>query len=131
MSAMMALTLGGVMTSCNDFDDINNNPLTTGGDKIKPYYSLLNSIKGAQMDPYLGERLFVIEWAAAARQDGEDGYGVSIGTKNDEYYGAAFSYNANWMRDANTCINLIEEPQGTWTAHEKDFYPNLKQMARI
>ena len=24
MSAMMALTLGGVMTSCNDFDDINN-----------------------------------------------------------------------------------------------------------
>ena len=26
MSAMMALTLGGVMTSCNDFDDINNNP---------------------------------------------------------------------------------------------------------
>lgn len=81
MSAMMALTLGGVMTSCNDFDDINNSPLTTGGDKIKPYYSLLNSIKGAQMDPYLGERLFVIEWAAAARQDGEDGYGVSIGTK--------------------------------------------------
>ena len=67
MSAMMALTLGGVMTSCNDFDDINNSPLTTGGDKIKPYYSLLNSIKGAQMDPYLGERLFVIEWAAAAR----------------------------------------------------------------
>lgn len=81
MSAMMALTLGGVMTSCNDFDDINNNPLTTGGDKIKPYYSLLSSIKGAQMDPYLGERLFVIEWAAAARQDGEDGYGVSIGKK--------------------------------------------------
>ena len=37
MSAMMALTLGGVMTSCNDFDDINNSPLTTGGDKIKPY----------------------------------------------------------------------------------------------
>ena len=51
MSAMMALTLGGVMTSCNDFDDINNSPLSTGGDKIKPYYSLLTSIKGAQMDP--------------------------------------------------------------------------------
>ena len=33
MSAMMALTLGGVMTSCNDFDDINNNPLTTGATK--------------------------------------------------------------------------------------------------
>lgn len=50
MSAMMALTLGGVMTSCNDFDDINNSPLTTGGDKIKPYYSLLNSIKGCSIN---------------------------------------------------------------------------------
>ena len=78
MSAMMALTLGGVMTSCNDFDDINNSPLTTGGDKIKPYYSLLSSIKGAQMDPYIGERLFVIEWAAAARQDGEDTTHLSV-----------------------------------------------------
>jgi hypothetical protein len=131
MSAMMALTLGGVMTSCNDFDDINNSPLTTGGDKIKPYYSLLSSIKGAQMDPYIGERLFVIEWASAARQDGEDGYNTSIGKTNDGWYGDAFRYISNWMRDANTCIRLIEEPQGTWTAHEKDFYPNLKQMARI
>ena len=113
MSAMMALTLGGVMTSCNDFDDINNSPLTTGGDKIKPYYSLLSSIKGAQMDPYIGERLFVIEWAAAARQDGEDGYNTSIGKTNDGWYGDAFRYISNWMRDANTCIRLIEEPQGT------------------
>ena len=131
MSAMMALTLGGVMTSCNDFDDVNENPLSTGGDKIKPYYSLLNSIKGAQQDPYIGERLFVIEWASAARQDGEDGYGTSVGTTNDGWYGDAFTYNSNWLRDANTCINLIENPQGTWTAHETEFYPNLRQIARI
>lgn len=131
MSAMMALSLGGVMTSCNDFDDVNENPLTTGGDKIKPYYSLLNSIKGSQQDPYIGERLFVIEWAAAARQDGEDGYGTSVGSTDDGWYGDAFRYIANWMRDANTCINLIENPQGTWTAHEQEFYPNLLQIARI
>lgn len=128
---MMALSLGGVMTSCNDFDDVNENPLTTGGDKIKPYYSLLNSIKGSQQDPYIGERLFVIEWAAAARQDGEDGYGTSVGSTDDGWYGDAFRYIANWMRDANTCINLIENPQGTWTAHEQEFYPNLLQIARI
>lgn len=128
---MMALTLGGVMASCDDFDDVNENPLSTGGDKVKPYYSLLNSIKGAQQDPYIGERLFVIEWASAARQDGEDGYSTSVGTTNDGWYGDAFSYISNWMRDANTCISLIENPQGTWTAHEQEFYPNLLQMARI
>lgn len=131
MSAMMALTLGGVMTSCNDFDDINNSPLSTGGDKIKPYYSLLTSIKGAQMDPHIGERLFVIEWAAAARQDGEDGYNVSAGKTSDGFYSDIFRYQSNWMRDANTCIKLIQEPQGTWTAHETEFYPNLLSMARI
>lgn len=127
----MALSIGGMMTSCDDFDDVNESPLTTGGDKIKPYYSLLNSIKGAQQDPYIGERLFVIEWASAARQDGEDGYSTSVGTANDGWYGDAFTYISNWMRDANTCINLINNPQGTWTAHEQEFYPNLLQMARI
>lgn len=127
----MALAIGGVMTSCNDFDEVNDNPLTSGGDKVKPYYSLLNSIKGAQQDPYLGERLFVIEWAAIARQDGEDGYNRAVGRYSDEFNGAAFSYNANWLRDATTCINLINEPLGEWTAHEQEFYPNLLQIARI
>lgn len=131
MSAMMALTLGGVMTSCDDFEEVNSNPMSTGADKIKPYYSLSRSIIGAQMNPDIAERLFVIEWASAARQDGEDGYDVSAGRTNDNFYSRAFEELANWIKWANTAITLIETPQGTWTAHEQEFYPNLLQISRI
>ena len=131
MSAMMALTLGGVMTSCDDFEEVNTNPMSTGADKIKPYYSLSRSIIGAQMNPDIAERLFVIEWSAAARQDGEDGYNVSAGRTNDGFYGRAFEELANWIKFANTAITLIETPQGAWTAHEQEFYPNLLQISRI
>lgn len=31
---MMALTLGGALVSCSDFDDVNTNPMATGGDKV-------------------------------------------------------------------------------------------------
>lgn len=127
----MALTLGGVMTSCDDFDEVNTNPMSTGADKIKPYYSLSRSIIGAQMNPDIAERLFVIEWASAARQDGEDGYDVSAGRTSDGFYGRAFEELANWIKFANTAITLIETPQGTWTAHEQEFYPNLLQISRI
>lgn len=131
MSAMMALTLGGVMTSCDDFEEVNTNPMSTGADKIKPYYSLSRSIIGAQMNPDIAERLFVVEWASAARQDGEDGYDVSAGRTSDSFYGRAFEELAKWIKFANTAITLIETPQGTWTAHEQEFYPNLLQISRI
>lgn len=36
MSAMMAFALGGAMTSCSDFEEVNENPMSTGADKIKP-----------------------------------------------------------------------------------------------
>lgn len=61
MSAMMALTLGGALVSCSDFDEVNTDPMATGGDKVKPYYALSNSIIASQMNPDIGERLFVIE----------------------------------------------------------------------
>ena len=131
LSAMMALSLGAVVTSCSDFEEVNTNPLSTGADKIKPYYSLGGSIIGAQQDPNIAERLFVINWAAAARQDGEDGYEVSVGVCSDSYSAESWSYEAKWLTKVNTAVQLAENPQGTLSAHEKEFYPNILQMARI
>lgn len=131
LSAMMALALGAVATSCSDFEEVNNDPLSTGADKIKPYYSLGGSIIGAQQDPNIAERLFVINWAAAARQDGEDGYSVSSGRCTDSFTAESFSYMSKWLTKVNTAVQLAEDPQGTLTAHEKEFYPNILQMARI
>ncbi len=131
LSAMMALALGAVVTSCSDFEEVNTDPLSTGADKIKPYYSLGASIIGAQQDPNIAERLFVINWAAAARQDGEDGYDVSVGRCSDSFSGESWTYEARWLTRVNTAVQLAEDPQGTLTAHEKEFYPNVLQMARI
>lgn len=131
LSAMMALSLGAAVTSCSDFEEVNTNPLSTGADKIKPYYSLGGSIIGAQQDPNIAERLFVINWAAAARQDGEDGYGIGIGRCTDSFTAESWSYEAKWLTKVNTAVQLAENPQGTLTAHEKEFYPNVLQMARI
>ncbi len=131
LSAMMALALGAVVTSCSDFEEVNTDPLSTGADKIKPYYSLGASIIGAQQDPNIAERLFVINWAAAARQDGEDGYDVSVGRCSDDFARESWTYEARWLTRVNTAVQLAEDPQGTLTAHEKEFYPNVLQMARI
>ena len=130
LSTMMVLSLGA-FSACSDFEEVNDNPMTTGADKIKPYYSLSKSIIGAQMDPTVAERLFVIEWAAAARQDGADNYDVSTATIYDDFNSVAFSYMSSWLKNAYTAVDLAEKPQGTVTAHEKEFYPNLLQMARI
>lgn len=127
---MMVLSLGA-FSACSDFEEVNDNPMSTGADKIKPYYSLSKSIIGAQMNPDIAERLFVIEWAAAARQDGEDGYNISAGRTFDSYNDAAFSNMSSWLTNVYTAVNLAENPQGTVTAHEKEFYPNLLQMSRI
>ena len=53
---MMAFTLSGALVSCSDFDDVNNNPMATGGDKVKPYYSLSNSIIAAQATTHQAEQ---------------------------------------------------------------------------
>ena len=129
MSAMMALALGGAMTSCSDFEEVNENPMSTGADKIKPYYSLFNSIRGAQQNPDIAERLFVINWMGAARQ-GSD-YDVPAGRSYDAYNEAAFNQMSSWLKNAYTAVALAENPQGTVSAHEKEFYPNVLQFARI
>lgn len=126
----MLLSLG-VATSCSDFEEVNENPLSTSASKVKPYYSLSASIIGAQQNPDVAERLFVINWAAAARQDGEDGYTVATGYSSDDYNSAAFSKMSDWLTKCYTAIDLAENSEGAKTEHEEKFYANILQMARI
>ena len=67
------------LSACSDFDEVNRNPQAVDELMARPYYALNQSILYAQQNPDTGERLFVINWAASARQDGEDGYGTSAG----------------------------------------------------
>lgn len=129
--AMLFMTLGSV-ASCSDFEEVNTNPMATGADKLKPYYSLSASIIDAQQNPDIAERLFVINWAAYARQDGEDGYTCGSGRSFDDYNNAAFSQMSSWLTKCNTAITLCNEIDMTKvTEHESKFFPNIHQMARI
>lgn len=129
--ASLAFLSMGVM-SCDDFEDINKNPISVGPEQVKPYYSLSRSIIGAQMNPDIAERLFVIYWSAISRQDGEDGYGLSTGYSNADFNNAAFNKESEWLTDCNSAITLYENlDPGILGDHEKEFFPNIYQMARI
>ena len=124
-------SMGGLI-SCSDFEEVNTNPLSTGADKIKPYYSLSASIIKAQQNPDVAERLFVINWAASARQDGEDGYSVTTGFSDDGYNNASFNQISGCLTSCNTAITLCETMDMTQLGeHESQFFPNILQMARI
>lgn len=131
VSALLAMAMVSA-TSCSDFEEVNTNPMSTGADQLKPYYSLSASIIGAQQNPDIAERLFVINWASYARQDGEDGYSTGSGTSYDDYNNAAFSNMSTWLTKCNTAITLCDEIDVSKLGeHESEFFPNILQMARI
>ena len=121
------------LTGCADFEEVNTDPNAVSGLVTKPYFALNKSIIFAQQNPDTAERLFVIQWATAARQDGEDGYGTSVGGYDDQHVGASFDYMANTMKYANDAINLcnLQLEQGQLGEHETQFFGNVLAFARI
>ena len=133
LSAGIAFSL---VAGCSDFEEVNRNPQAVDELAARPYYALNQSILFAQQNPDTGERLFVINWAAAARQDGEDGYGTSSGNYDDSHMSASFNYMCNAMTYCQNAITLCDVQLGNadqagLTAHQIEFYPNVKAIARI
>ena len=127
---MGALTLGS--TSCDDFDEINIDPSTAGIEVVKPYYALNQSIVQAQQDPHIQERIFVYNWADAARIAGEQGF-LSMGYYSDGFnHDYLNSYIAKWIKNATLAITLSDDVADKLTSeHDKNFNANIKQFARI
>ena len=121
------------MAGCSDFEEINRSPFAVDALSTKPYYALNRSIIQAQQNPDTSERLFVINWAAAARQDGEDGYTVATGYYNDGYNGAAYGCMTSAIKYCFDVFNITAEQYefGQITEHEAEFYPNVEAFTRI
>lgn len=81
-------------SSCSDFEDINRNPSTADAEYTKPDYFLNNSIKLAQQDPDVAERMVVYNWASAARVCGEMSF-LNVGRYNDGYNAAYYNQVTN------------------------------------
>ena len=126
--AMGAALMAGT-ASCNDFEEINLDPSAAGEEYIHPDYPLNKSFYEAQMDPDIAERVFVINWSSVARTAGEQTVGATARYSN-EYNDRLYSYTSNWVKYATNAIELADKNEGS-TEHEKEFFQNVKQIARI
>ena len=119
--------------SCTDFNSVNKNPYAVGKESAKPYYSFNKSIIADQQNPNDAERVFVLRWAAAARQDGEDGYGFSRGNRRPDFTECLYSITSTAIVSANQAMDLVDYHIANKVAAETEFpfYKNIKEFARI
>ena len=137
MKTMNKLFLGlgfcAGLVSCSDFDEVNTNPTAAGEEYVKPQYALNNSIGQAQMNLGTAERIVVYNWASAARICGEMSF-LNVGRYSDDYTSAYYYPDlSSSIKNATLAITAVENQleAATTTAHEKEFFPNVKQFARI
>ena len=137
MKTMNKLFLGlgfcAGLVSCSDFDEVNTNPAAAGEEYVKPQYALNNSIGQAQMNPGTAERVVVYNWASAARICGEMSF-LNVGRYSDDYTSSYYYPDLSAsIKNATLAITAVENQleAATTTAHEKEFFPNVKQFARI
>lgn len=123
--SFLAVTVLSV--SCNDFEDINNDPFSVDINKAEPEYFLNNSILGAQQDPNIAERVFVLYWKTAARQHLTTG--IAGGTYDDSWTSEYWKYISEWLNNANAAIQIANEKKAL--GQGKPYYDNIIQVSRI
>lgn len=128
--SMGAVALGNV--ACSDFEDINVNPGTAGENVVLPYYPLDQSIVQAQQDPHIQERIFVYNWADAARIAGAQGF-LSLGFYSDGFnHDYLNGYISKWIKNATLAITLCDKQADLATSEdEKTNNENIRAIARI
>ena len=130
---ILAFALGAlVAVSCADFEEMNHNPKAIGTQDAKPYWALNKSIINDQQDPDIAERVFIYFWAQIARQDGES-TNRACGQPYDEGAGRLYNLTKGCITSATNAIKLADElcQNPNIIAHEKAFFPNVKQFSRI
>lgn len=127
-SLIAAIATVGV--GCSKFDDVNKDPfLVTEKDPIQVEYFINNSIVASQQDPHIAERVFVLYWKTAGRQ--QLGGGIYNGGFNNDwttdYY--SNSYMGGWLMAINNGIRVAENQIDAGT--QKPYTNNLLQVSRI
>lgn len=124
----MAFLAAGVWASCSDFDDININPKAADIEQVQVEYVLNSAIIGAQQDPHIAERVFVLYWKTASRQHRTNGV-LALGNYDDGWSSDYYRYLSGWLKSANLAVTVAEEKIKTGSA--LPYTENIKQMARI
>lgn len=128
ISSALLLSASLLATSCSKFDEMGANPKEASDSQVEVEYFLNNSIIGAQMDPHIAERIFVIYWKDGARYEW-DGSGFNSGGQNDGYNTDYYRYISGWLNNAATAMATADAKKANGTAWP--YNDNLKQVARI
>lgn len=122
---------GLLLMSCNDFDEINTDPKAASSDQVRVEYILNASITGAQMDPEVAERSFVLYWKSAGRQHRKDGF--ATGGYNDGWTSAYYNQSSDWQKNATLAISIADEKiaKGFELPYDAKMVPNMREVARI
>ncbi|MBP3943145.1 SusD/RagB family nutrient-binding outer membrane lipoprotein [Sphingobacteriaceae bacterium WQ 2009] len=123
----LALALTASLSGCKKFEEINTSPTAANEDQVQIEYFINNAITGAQQDPNIAERVFVLYWKTAGRQHFTTG--IAGGTNNDDWSREYWSYSANWLNAVNTGIQIAEKQVGK--GNGKTYTNNLIQISRI
>ncbi|MBY5957371.1 SusD/RagB family nutrient-binding outer membrane lipoprotein [Membranicola marinus] len=115
------------LAACSDFEEININPTAANADQVQVEYFINNSIVGAQMDPHIAERAFVLYWKAAGRMDRTNT--LPVGSYNDGWSSDYFRYVSDWLNNSYSAIEIAD--QQIESGQFKEYTNNLKQVARI
>ena len=126
--SVFLLVITALMFSCSEFEDINIDPKAANTEQVQIEYFINNSIIGAQQNPHIAERIFVLYWKAAGRMDRINT--LPVGSSNDGWSSDYFnSYSSKWLTNINVAIQIADEKEALGTA--KSYANNLKQFARI
>lgn len=128
-TAIIFIAGGLLLSSCGqDFFDINTDPKAANFEQVQVEYFLNNSIIGAQMDPHVAERQFILYWKTGARQHRLNGT-IATGTYNDGWTIDNYSYLSGWLKTATLAITVAQQKidAGVSLAYTN----NLMQIARI
>ena len=101
--------MAALFSSCNGFQEINEDPNQVDESKVKPEWFLNASIVGDQMNPEIAERMFILTWNRASRFN--RGSGFTIGTDNNDYITRYLSndYAVKWLNQATKAVQLGEK----------------------
>lgn len=117
-----------VAASCDDFEEVNENPLAVTAEQVEVEFFINRSIGGTQQNPHIAERVFYLYWTDAARAH-RAGV-VSQGRTNDGWTHDYFTgYMGRWLTDVNSAVSVAEDKIASGNVNQ--YTNNMLQIARI
>ncbi len=129
LKKLFTLALGSTLLfSCSDFDDVNVDPKAANADQVQVEYIINSSIIGAQQNPHVAERAFVLYWKTASRQHRTNG-SLALGSYSDGWSGDYYNALSDWLKASSLAITTAEAKIEAGTAFP--YTENMMHIARI